>query len=109
MDETTPTPHLPEETFLVFQFALAAPAPGLPLQRVRRLGEFAAADEAFEIARLHAGREAVLLASALAPAGSSGRSEGSVVVIPTEWGYDVKRDHQTLARFWVHTHPVRVD
>jgi len=95
---------LPDEIFTVFEFALGPVPHGSLRQKVRSLGDFRSIEDAFataaETARVTA--HALALAAPLAP--SSG-AESPLRIVATEFGYDVKRTHQTLSRFWVHARP----
>jgi hypothetical protein len=93
---------LPDEIFTVFEFALGAVPAGALRQKVRSLGDFRSVEDAFVTARENAHWVAREMAEEAPTASGTG---APLCVIATEFGYDVKRTHQTLARFWVHARP----
>jgi hypothetical protein len=103
-----PIPHvLPAEIFTVFEFCLGAAAEGTLRQKVRSLGDFASIEDAFATARENAANAARKLAAEPESTPTSGSAPG-LWVLATEFGYDVKRAHQTFSRFWVHSRPLSV-
>lgn len=106
-DSHTPTPS--RENFTVFEFALVQLLPGPPRQSVKLLGEFPSIEDAFDVSLAHARREAALVARAFAGLSPAGAGEQSVAILATEWGYDVRHDHQTITRFWIHPQPGMTD
>ena len=103
MDSSTPSPLLPNETFLVYRFALVATESERPTQKIVKVGEFNSAEDALDLARDHAVALAATHTSAVVSGAKDGAAENSVRIVPSEWGYDVKRDYRTLARFWVYS------
>ncbi len=103
MDSSTPSPLLPNETFLVYRFALVATESERPTQKIVKVGEFNSAEDALDLARDHAVALAASHANALVPGSTNDAADNTVRIVPSEWGYDVKRDYRTLARFWVYS------
>jgi len=95
---------LPDEIFTVFEFALGPLPHGSLRQKVRSLGDFRSVEDAFATAHESARCTARALALA-APPSAAPEAELPLRVVATEFGYDVKRTHQTLTRFWVHARP----
>ncbi len=84
--------------FSVFRFGLEKDPTGKLTQRVRSCGKFTNVESAFDSARAAALQE---WEEALAmPDGDVHVKE--IRLTDTEWGYDLKHDHLTVARFWVH-------
>lgn len=102
-DDNTSAPF-PPEIHSVFEFALVSVPQGTPRQSVKNVAEFESIEEAFATALSLARREAAILAHAIA-SGPSAESEPTVTILSTEWGYDVRHEHQTITRFWVHSRP----
>lgn len=102
MDNSTPAPLFTNECFTLFRFCLRPAATGGRRQSVRNLGEFASVERAFDEARLRAVAE---LNGSDWAAPEEGAAE-EIELFSTEWGYDLKRGHETLARFWVHARPM---
>jgi hypothetical protein len=85
--------------FTVLQFSLEQDAQGKANQKVVPCGRFASIEAAFAVARLNAAKSfAELSAKSIRETGRPGR----VTMTDTEWGYDVKVEHLTVLRFWVH-------
>jgi len=84
--------------FSVFRFGLEKDPAGRVTQRVKNCGRFPSIELAFDTARAAALKE---WEEALAlPDGEVRVKE--IRLNDTEWGYDLKHDHLTVARFWVH-------
>jgi len=102
MSDTFPTSQT--EIYSVFEFALATLPNGVPRQSVQNLGEFRTIEEAFSAALARARAEAVLLASVFAALPGADTGEPLVGIFATEWGYDIRHEHQTITRLWIHSH-----
>ena len=100
-DDTTSAPF-PPEIHSVFEFALVSVPQSAPRQSVKNVAEFESIEEAFATALALARREAAVLTHVFANT-ASGDGEPAVTILSTEWGYDVRHEHQTLTRFWVHS------
>jgi hypothetical protein len=101
-DDATNSALFPPEIYSVFEFALVSRPQGSPRQSVKNVAEFESIEEAFATALALARREATILTHVFASL-SSAEGEPPVTILSTEWGYDVRHDHQTLTRFWVHS------
>ena len=84
--------------YSVFRFGLEKDPAGKLTQRVKKCGQYASVETAFNSAREAALRE---WEEALAMPDGDVRVK-EIRVTDTEWGYDLKHDHLTVARFWVH-------
>lgn len=84
--------------FSVFRFGLEKDPEGKLTQRVRNCGKFPTVETAFATARAAALKE--WEETLTMPDGDVRVKE--VRLSDTEWGYDLKRDHLVVARFWVH-------
>ncbi len=85
--------------YTVLQFSLEQDPQGKANQKVIPCGRFASVEAAFAVARLNAAKAfAELSAKSIRETGRPGR----VTMTDTEWGYDVKVEHLTVLRFWVH-------
>ena len=74
------------------------------MQKTHSCGVYRSIEEAFTSARLLAVREwQRLRAMAATTAGGDDKPSSSWHVIDTEFGYDLKRDHLVVSRFWIHT------
>ena len=74
-------------------------------QQVSRCGEFTSVESAFETARAEALRE---WHEALNAPDEQGQVR-EIRLKDTEWGYELKRDHLVVTRFWVHDgHPAEI-
>lgn len=104
MDNSTPAPFLPNECYTLFRFCLRPAATNGRRQSVRNLGEFSSVERAFEEARGRAIAE--LNGDDWAPTEETDGADEELEVHSTEWGYDLKRGHETLSRFWVHARPM---
>jgi hypothetical protein len=92
------------EDYAVLHFTLVPSDEGKPMQKTHACGVYRSIEEAFTSARLLAVREwQRLRAMAAAAAGPSEKVPGNWQVIDTEFGYDLKRDHLVVSRFWIHT------
>jgi len=84
--------------YAVWQFSLEKDSQGRPSQKAVTCGRFDFIESAFTVARLNAARSFTELSTSIHETGRPGR----VAMSDTEWGYDVKVDHLTVMRFWVH-------
>jgi hypothetical protein len=84
--------------FSVFRFGLEKGPTGRLTQRVKNCGRFSTVESAFATARAAALQE---WEEALAMPDGDVRVK-EIRLTDTEWGYDLKHDHLTVARFWVH-------
>ncbi len=85
--------------YTVLQFSLEQDNQGKANQKVTPCGRFASIEAAFAVARLNAAKAfAEQSAKSIRETGRPGR----VTLTDTEWGYDVKVEHLTVMRFWVH-------
>ena len=84
--------------FSVLRFALQEAEDGKLTQQVSRCGEFTNVETAFETARTEALRE---WQAALNTTDGHGQIQ-EIRLKDTEWGYELKRDHLVVTRFWVH-------
>lgn len=75
------------------QFSLDTNAAGQLSQKSQLCGSFRSIEDAFDNARRLAAEKWVNL-----PKGGS----AGVSLVDTEWGYDLRRGHLTVHRFWVH-------
>ena len=89
------------EDFSLLHFTLVPCDAGKPTQKMQACGTFSSAEEAFLSARLLAIREWQRM-RALASTATGEEARVSWHVIDTEFGYDLKRDHLVVARFWIH-------
>jgi len=87
--------------FSVLRFSLKQAADGRLTQEVRRCGEFVDVEQAFDTARMEVLREWQEAVSKPELANRPGRVV-EIKIKDTEWGYELKRDHQVVSRFWVH-------
>ncbi len=87
----------------MFEFALMTVPTGTPRQSVKNVGEFESIEEAFTFALARARHEAAALIQVYA-AHSTSDTEHPVTLLATEWGYDLRREHQTVTRYWIHSH-----
>lgn len=102
-DHSAPLPF--HEIYSVFEFALVSVPNGTPRQSVKNVGEFESVEDAFATALSNARREAALLAHQYASLSSAESGEPVVTLLSTEWGYDIRHEHQTVTRYWVHSRP----
>ncbi len=100
-DDALPVPLAPE-IHSVFEFALVSVPQGAPRQSVRNVAESESVEEAFAAALNLARREAAILTHVFAHLAAPD-GEAPVTILSTEWGYDVRHEHQTLTRFWIHS------
>ena len=84
--------------FSVFRFGLVRDPADRLTQRVKNCGKFPCVESAFATARAAALQE--WQEELAAPTGEMRVKE--IRLNDTEWGYDLKRDHFVVARFWVH-------
>ena len=95
------------EMFLVYQFSLVATASGRVEQKVVKVGELPTAEDALDCARELALALAAVHADAVVSSGADTETETPAICLrPSEWGYDVLREQQLVARFWVRSRPV---
>jgi hypothetical protein len=92
------------EDYAVLHFTLVPSDGGKPMQKTQSCGVYRSIEEAFTSARLLAVREWQRLRAmaATAAAGPGEKTTSSWQVIDTEFGYDLKRDHLVVSRFWIH-------
>ena len=88
----------PKPGFSVLRFALQEAEDGKLTQQVSRCGEFTNVESAFETARAEALREWQASLNSTDPQGHI----REIRLKDTEWGYELKRDHLVVTRFWVH-------
>ena len=93
---------LSPEDYAVLHFTLVPSAEGKPMQKSQTCGVYRSIEDAFASARLLAVREWRRL-RALASTGPGDTTSTHWQVIDTEFGYDLKRDHLVVSRFWIHT------
>jgi hypothetical protein len=92
------------ENYAVLHFTLVPSEEGKPMQKTHPCGVYRSIEEAFTSARLLAVREwQRLRAMAATAAGAEEKAASHWHVIDTEFGYDLKRDHLVVSRFWIHT------
>jgi len=87
--------------FSVLRFGLQRSQDGSATQNVQQCGEFQSVERAFITARQEAIREwqeACKMQDTVTP------KIRKIEIKDTEWGYELKRDHQVISRFWVHDH-----
>jgi hypothetical protein len=87
--------------FTVIQFTLTVGGDGRPLQQAVPHGSFASVEEAFAVARKHAGEEAARLEAIRSDETGAGEPK-LVELVDTEWGYDLRIGWLIVTRFWVH-------
>jgi hypothetical protein len=87
--------------FSVLRFSLKQAADGRLTQEVRRCGEFNDVEQAFDTARMEALREWQEAVNQPELSAKPGRIV-EIKIKDTEWGYELKKDHQVVSRFWVH-------
>jgi hypothetical protein len=85
--------------YSVLRFALHKNSEGQLTQRVSHCGKFQTVEQAFDTARAAAIRE--WQEAVNEPDGESGRVR-EIRIKDTEWGYELKRDHLVITRYWVH-------
>ena len=85
--------------FAVLRFSLCETDEGKLTQHVSRCGEFVSIETAFDRAKAEALRE---WHEALNGATDETGRVREIRLNDTEWGYELKRDHLTVARYWVH-------
>jgi hypothetical protein len=105
MNNDSANPLFAREIHSVFEFALVPASNGQPRQSVKNRGEFESVEDAFAFALANARREAAALVTANAT--TEAQADPAVSIISTEWGYDVRREHHTVTRFWVHSRPLQ--
>ena len=87
--------------FSVLRVSLKQAADGRLTQEVRRCGEFNDVEQAFDTARMEALREWQEAVNQPEVSAKPGRIV-EIKIKDTEWGYELKKDHQVVSRFWVH-------
>ncbi len=85
--------------FSVMRFTIEKMEDGTCMQKVLQLGEFPSIETAFNTARNEALRE---LNEACRAETAQMPSVRKIQMRDTEWGYELKREHQIVARYWVH-------
>ena len=94
--------------FSVLRFVLKQTPDGRLTQEVRRCGEFTDVEQAFDTARMEALREWQEAVNQPELSHAPGRVV-EIKIKDTEWGYELKKDHQVVSRFWVHdTTPAQI-
>ncbi len=92
-------PEPRRSAYALLQFTLDRDAEGRPTQRTKPHGDFESIEAAFAAARINAHRShAKLVASHF----EQGDNASQVVLHDTEWGYDLRVNHLTVIRYWVH-------
>lgn len=84
--------------FTVYQSVPPSADEGQPVRMTRHCGSFASIDAALLLARHLALQEVQWLEEVWEPGGNA----GTVELIDTEWGYDVRADGRLTVRCWVH-------
>lgn len=87
--------------YSVLRFVLKRTPDGKLMQEVKRCGEFADVEQAFDTARMEALREWQEAVNRPELHEQPGRV-AEIRIKDTEWGYELKRDHHVVSRFWVH-------
>jgi hypothetical protein len=87
--------------YSVLRFVLKQTPDGRLTQEVRRCGEFADVEQAFDTARMEVLREWQEAVNQPELNNAPGRVV-EIKIKDTEWGYELKKDHQVVSRFWVH-------
>ena len=85
----------------MLRFGLQRAADGTCTQNVQQYGSFQSVESAFSTARLEALREWQEACNSRA-VDSLATQVCKIEIKDTEWGYDLKQGHLTVARFWVH-------
>lgn len=85
--------------YSVMRFTIEKMADGTCMQKVQQLGDFPNIETAFSTARNEAIRE---LNEACRAEPVVMPSIRRIQLKDTEWGYELKREHQIVARYWVH-------
>ena len=96
---TSATYPLMKPAFSVLRFALQHSPDGKLTQQVKSCGDFSDVEQAFETARAEALRE---WQQAVSDSTQQGGRVREIRIKDTEWGYELKRDHLVVTRFWVH-------
>lgn len=100
-------PLFPNEEYTVMHFTLIPSEEGKPMQKSQVCGVYRSVEESFLTARLLAVREwQRLRALTTTNSGTENQTPSTWQVIDTEFGYDLKRDHLVVARFWIYAKPV---
>jgi hypothetical protein len=87
--------------FSVLRFALKKSTDGHLTQEVKRCGDFGDVETAFDTARMEALREWQAAVNEPELTEKPGRVV-EIKIKDTEWGYELKKDHQVVSRYWVH-------
>lgn len=90
-----------KSAYSVLRFVLKRSPDGGLTQEVKRCGEFRDVEQAFDTARMEVLREWQAVVNQPELTESPGRVV-EIKIKDTEWGYELKKDHQVLSRFWVH-------
>jgi len=85
--------------YSVLRFALHHSADGKLTQQVKSCGDFADVEMAFDTAKAEALRE---WQQAVSDSTLKGGLVREIRIKDTEWGYELKRDHLVVTRYWVH-------
>lgn len=98
----TPPPFGPEE-YSLLHFSLAPSEAGGFVQKTETCGVYQSIEEAFVSARLQAVRERQRLRTMAVASAENMTPSITWQIVDTEFGYDLKRDHLVVSRFWVHS------
>ena len=85
--------------YSVMRFSLQRTPDGALTQQVQRCGEFQSVERAFDTARMEAIREWYEACENEAAETPTARQ---IHIKDTEWGYELKREHLVVTRYWVH-------
>jgi hypothetical protein len=88
-----------KDGYAVLRFGLLRGADGSCSQNIQQCGIFDSVESAFDTARLEVLRE---WQETHNNQDFSAPKKLKLEIRDTEWGYDLKQDHLTVARFWVH-------
>jgi hypothetical protein len=83
-------------------FSLVPSDEGKPMQKTQACGVYRSIEDAFTSARLLAVREWQRQRALAATGAGEPATSSHWQVIDTEFGYDLKRDHLVVSRFWIH-------
>ena len=99
--EMSTSPFGPEE-YSLLHFSLSPAEAGGFVQKTETCGVYQSIEEAFVAARLQAVRERQRLRAMAVAAAENMTPFINWQIVDTEFGYDLKRDHLVVSRFWVH-------
>ncbi|HEY0968190.1 MAG TPA: hypothetical protein VGD88_12435 [Opitutaceae bacterium] len=92
-------PEPRRSAYALLQFTLDRDTEGKPTQRTTPHGDFESIEAAFAAARLNATRSFTRITASNF---EQGGNASQVVMHDTEWGYDIRVNHLTVVRYWVH-------